>query len=157
MLGGWFLTEVRWPRNVVVEGGSERRVDFEACCFSVCIEDDVLKTGSSLSSPSFTSYLVVFVISFVCTVDDLTSTGLGRTHDELSTTFGHHHSNLRPSKRWYTKIEFNWICYDELVVHLVGRRHPAPEATKAGPRGTSSRYFEGCKLDKGPRHLSCLS
>ena len=30
----------------------------------------------------------------------------------------------------------------------MGRRHPAPAATKAGPGGTSSRYFEVCERDK---------
>ena len=47
------------------------------------------------------------------------------------------------SKRWmHPKIELHPNRNDQVEVHVVGRRHPAPPATKAGPGGTSSRYLK---------------
>ena len=141
-------TEVQWRRNVDVDDDDGGSRGFRGFVFFVCNGDDVLETVSVLSFSCFLSFLVVFVVSFVCTVDDLASVGLGRKHDESSTRFGHHHSIRRYSKRWRTKIEFDWTSYDEVEVHLVGRRHLPHLPTKAGPGGTSSRYFEGCERDK---------
>ena len=53
------------------------------------------------------------------------------------------------SKRWmHAKIHLHRNRNDQPEVHLVGRRHPAPPPTKAGPGGTSSRYLEVRERDK---------
>ena len=91
-----------WTPTTVVRAG------FEGFVFFVCNKDDDFERISRLSLSCFLSFLVVFVVSFVSTIDDLASVGRGREHDESSTRFGHHHSNLRHSKRWWTTIEFDW-------------------------------------------------
>ena len=101
-------TEVRWRRNMGVDDDDGGSCGFRGFVFFVCNGDDVLEMVSSLSFPCFLLFLVVFVVSFVSTVDDLASVGLGRKHDESSTRFRHHHSNLHYSKRWWTTIEFDW-------------------------------------------------
>ena len=160
-------TEVRWRRNVGVDDDDGGSCGFRGFVFFVCNKDDDLEVISSMSSPSFLIFLFAFVVSFVCTVDDLASVGLRRKHDESSTRFGYHRSIRRYSKRWWTKIEFDWTSYEELEVHLVGRRHPTPSPTKAGPGGTeSSRCIEVRERDKRtmptllsmpPKHTSNIS
>ena len=53
------------------------------------------------------------------------------------------------SKIWrHAKIHLHPNRNDQLETHLVRRPHPAPPATKGGPGGTSSRYFEVSERDK---------